>query len=111
MEAGASLSAVDNEVIKPSVKLIQSNIKLFKKQFLIKSSQTTQLYTTKVFYKQFSCHHHIKKSFFEGNTEVTKVLVEAGASLSAVDNEVIKPSVKLIQSNIKLFKWHMRNVI
>ena len=40
----------------------------------------------------------------EGNTKVTKVLVEAGASLSAVDNEVIKPSVKLIQSNIKLFK-------
>jgi hypothetical protein len=39
-----------------------------------------------------------------GNTEVTKVLLEAGASLSAVDNEVIKPSVKLIQSNIKLFK-------
>jgi ankyrin repeat protein len=40
----------------------------------------------------------------EGNTEVIKVLVEAGASLSAVTNEVIKPSVKLIQSNIKLFK-------
>jgi hypothetical protein len=32
------------------------------KQFLIKSSQTTQLYTTKVFYKQFSCHHHIKNN-------------------------------------------------
>ena len=39
-----------------------------------------------------------------GNTEVTKVLLEAGASLSAVDNLVIKHSVKLIQSNIKLFK-------
>jgi hypothetical protein len=39
-----------------------------------------------------------------GQTEVTQVLVEAGASLSAVDNDVIKPSVKLIQSNIKLFK-------
>jgi hypothetical protein len=39
-----------------------------------------------------------------GKTEVTKVLLEAGASLSAVDNEVIKPSVKLIQLNIKLFK-------
>jgi hypothetical protein len=35
---------------------------------------------------------------------VIKVLVEAGASLSEVDNEVIKPSVKLIQLNIKLFK-------
>jgi hypothetical protein len=40
----------------------------------------------------------------KGYTDVTKALVEAGASLSAVDNEVIKPSVKLIQSNIKLFK-------
>jgi hypothetical protein len=39
-----------------------------------------------------------------GNTVVTKVLVEAGASVYAVYNEVIKPSVKLIQSNIKLFK-------
>jgi hypothetical protein len=37
-------------------------------------------------------------------TDVIKVLVEAEASLSAVDNKVIKPSVKLIQSNIKLFK-------
>jgi hypothetical protein len=39
-----------------------------------------------------------------GRTEVTKVLLEAEASLSAVDKHVIKPSVKLIQSNIKLFK-------
>ena len=39
-----------------------------------------------------------------GKTEVTNVLLEAGASLSAVDNDVIKHSVKLIQSNIKLFK-------
>jgi hypothetical protein len=70
VEAGASLSAVDNKVIKPSVKLIQSNIKtIFKhKQFLIKSSQTTQHYTTKVFYKQFSCHSSShKKSFFVTN--------------------------------------------
>ena len=41
---------------------------------------------------------------WKGNTEVTKVLIETGASLSAVDNMVIKPSVKLMQSNIKLFK-------
>jgi ankyrin repeat protein len=34
----------------------------------------------------------------EGNTEVTKVLVAAGASLFAVDNEVIKHSVKLIDN-------------
>jgi hypothetical protein len=38
-----------------------------------------------------------------GKTEVTKVLVEAKASLSAEDKYVIKPSLKLIQSNIKLF--------
>ena len=36
--------------------------------------------------------------------DLIKVLLEAGASLSAVDNDVIKHSVKLIQSNIKLFK-------
>jgi hypothetical protein len=39
-----------------------------------------------------------------GYTDVTEVLLEAGASLSAVDKQVIKPSVKLRQSNIKLFK-------
>jgi ankyrin repeat protein len=43
-------------------------------------------------------------SAHEGKTDVAKVLLEAGASLSAVDKKVIKPSVKLIQSNIKLFK-------
>jgi ankyrin repeat protein len=46
-----------------------------------------------------------------GHTDVIKVLVEAGASLSAVDNDVIKPSVKLIQSNIKLFKCKQHNFI
>jgi hypothetical protein len=35
---------------------------------------------------------------------MTEVLLEAGASLSAVDKQVIKPSVKLRQSNIKPFK-------
>jgi hypothetical protein len=40
----------------------------------------------------------------KGETYVTKVLVEEGASLSAVDNDVIKPSVKLIQSNSNLFR-------
>jgi hypothetical protein len=39
-----------------------------------------------------------------GYTDVTEVLLEAGASLSAVDKQVIKPSVKLRQSNIKPFK-------
>jgi ankyrin repeat protein len=46
----------------------------------------------------------LHKAAKEGNTDVIKVLVQAGASVSAVDNEVIKTSVKLIQSNIKLFK-------
>jgi hypothetical protein len=54
-----------------------------------------------------------KKSIFVTNifkianrrhTDVTKVLLEAGASLSAEDNDVIKPSVKLRQSNNKFFK-------
>jgi ankyrin repeat protein len=38
-------------------------------------------------------------SALHGNKDVTTVLVEAGASLSAVDNEVINPSVKLILYN------------
>jgi ankyrin repeat protein len=46
----------------------------------------------------------LHKAAQEGNTDVTKVLIEAGASLFAVNKQVIKPSVKLIQSNIKLFK-------
>ena len=39
-----------------------------------------------------------------GYTDGIQVLIEAGASMSAVDKYVIKPSVKLMQSNIKLFK-------
>jgi ankyrin repeat protein len=39
-----------------------------------------------------------------GNTEVVDHLLKAGASLSVVTNEVIKPSVKLRQSHINLFK-------
>jgi hypothetical protein len=46
-----------------------------------------------------------------GIIDVTKVLLAAGASPSAVDNDVIKPSVKLRQTNIKLLKFDMRNVI
>ena len=46
----------------------------------------------------------LHKAAQEGNTDVIQVLVEAGASVSAADKQVIKPSVKLIQSNIKLFK-------
>jgi hypothetical protein len=39
-----------------------------------------------------------------GKTEVVEVLIKAGASLSLVTNQVIKPSVNLRQSNIKLIK-------
>jgi hypothetical protein len=38
------------------------------------------------------------------NTEIVNLLLKAGASLSVVDNDVNKPSVKLRESNIKLFK-------
>jgi hypothetical protein len=43
------------------------------KQFLIKSSQTTKLHTTKVFYKEFNCHHHINRSCFETNLFKIKI--------------------------------------
>jgi hypothetical protein len=39
-----------------------------------------------------------------GETELVDLLLKAGASPSIVDNVVIKPSVKLRESNIKLFK-------
>ena len=42
-----------------------------------------------------------------GKTEIVDLLLKAGASLSVVNNQVIKPSVKLRQSNIKLFKWRV----
>ena len=57
-----------------------------------------------VLYLLFKGSTPLHLSAQEGNTEMTKLLVEAGDSLSAVDYKVIKPSVKLIQSNIKLFK-------
>jgi len=40
----------------------------------------------------------------KNNTEVVDLLLKSGASLSVVDNAVIKPSIKQRQSNIKLFK-------
>ena len=39
----------------------------------------------------------LHRAAWNGNRDVTRVLIETGASLSAVDNMVIKPSVKLIQ--------------
>jgi hypothetical protein len=58
------------------------------KQFLIKSSQTTQLYTTKVFYKQFSCHHHIKKSFFV--TNLVKINIFGFSSITRLEQDLIR---------------------
>ena len=39
------------------------------RHFVIQSSQTTQLYITKVFDKQFSCHDYVRKSFFVANLD------------------------------------------
>ena len=36
--------------------------------FVIKSSKTTQLYITKVFDKQFSCHDYIRKIIFRNKS-------------------------------------------
>jgi hypothetical protein len=40
-----------------------NNFSVNNRHFVIKSSQSTQLYITKVFYKQFSCHGYIKNHF------------------------------------------------
>ena len=40
-----------------------NNFLVNNRHFFIKSSQTTQLYITKVFDKQFSCHDYIKNHF------------------------------------------------
>jgi hypothetical protein len=44
---------------------------------------------------------------WKGKTEVVDLLLMSGASLSVMNNEVIKPSVKLRHSNIKLFKYRV----
>jgi hypothetical protein len=44
---------------------------------------------------------------WEGKTEVVDLLLKSGASLSVMNNEVIKPSVELRHSNIKLFKYRV----
>jgi hypothetical protein len=43
--------------------LSTDNFSVNDRHVVIKSSQTTQLYNTKVIYKHFSCHHHIKTHF------------------------------------------------
>jgi hypothetical protein len=62
-----------NRVIELNQKLLilkqqylsTNNFSINNTHFVIKSSQTTQLYITKVIYKHFSCHHHIKKHFLQ----------------------------------------------
>jgi hypothetical protein len=44
---------------------------------------------------------------WKGKTEVVDLLLMSGASLSVMNNEVIKSSVKLRHSNIKLFKYRI----
>jgi hypothetical protein len=51
-------------------------------------------------HKQHNC---ILQKYFINNSVVITFLLSVEASLSAEDNKVIKHSVKLIQSNIKLF--------
>jgi hypothetical protein len=40
-----------------------------------------------------------------GKTDVVELLLKSGASPSVVDSQIIKPSIKLKQSNIKLLNW------
>jgi hypothetical protein len=58
--------------------------------------------TTNILFSAFKNTFHRAAKW--GTTEVVDLLLKSGTSPSVVDNEVIKPSVKLRQSNIKLFK-------
>jgi hypothetical protein len=57
-----------------------------------------------VLYLLFKGHTPLHLAARKGKTEVVDLLLKSGASLSVMYNEVIKPSVKLRHSNIKLFK-------
>jgi hypothetical protein len=57
-----------------------------------------------VLYLLFKGHTPLHLAAWKGKTEVVDLLLKSGASLSVMNNEVIKPSVKLRHSNIKLFK-------
>ena len=43
--------------------LKSNNFSVNNRHFVIRSSQATQLYIAKAFYKQFSCHGYIKNHF------------------------------------------------
>ena len=57
-----------------------------------------------VLYLLFQGNTPLQFAAVGGNTELVDLLLKAGASPSVVDNMVIKHSVKLRESNIKLFK-------
>jgi hypothetical protein len=57
-----------------------------------------------VLYLLFQDNTPLHKAAVVGITEVVDLLLKSGASPSIVDNEVIKHSVKLRESDIKLFK-------
>jgi hypothetical protein len=82
LSAGASLSVVHEEVIKPSIKLRQLNIKLFKWRIILLLKQkdilssninnNTTLYYKRI-WKEFSCHDYINKSFFVANLDTINI--------------------------------------
>ena len=51
------------KIINIKQQLSTNNFSANNRHFIIKSSQTTQLYITKVFYLQFSCQGYIRKQF------------------------------------------------
>jgi hypothetical protein len=58
---GVEVSCPKTIIIKQY--LSTNNFSINNAHFVIKSSQTTQLYISKVINKKFSCHRHIKKHF------------------------------------------------
>jgi hypothetical protein len=60
-----------------------------------------------VLYLLFKGHTPLHLAAWKGKTEVVDILLKSGAFLSVKNNEVIKPSVKLRHSNIKLFKYRV----
>ena len=74
---------------------------------LIKSSQTTQLNTTKVFYKQFSCHHHINKSIFATNLQFNHTIKTKLQTMLLIFN--FFPFLKMFK--ISLLEPDMKNKI
>jgi ankyrin repeat protein len=56
-----------------------------------------------VLYLLFQGNTPLHKAALGGNAEVVDLLLKSGASPSVADSEVINPSVKLRETNIKLF--------